>query len=98
MNNTRWVLGLDGSYELHDYSWRDDQIPMRIIKSSDSTYYLDCPEMGYEDGEDTDSRWLLDSSTIEDAKIESEGLYEGWIRERIEHYRFRLKKLYGKTA
>ena len=96
MNNTRWILGWNGNYELHDYSHKIDTVLMEIAEESHGTYHLICPEMEY-DGFDA-NYLLLDSMTIKDAKAEAEGIYEEWLKEQIYHYNHRLSLLFGKTA
>lgn len=96
MNNTRWILGWNGNYELHDYSHKIDTVLMEITEESQGKYYLICPEMEY-DGFDS-NYLLLDSMTIKDAKAEAEGIYEEWLKEQIYHYNHRLNQLFGKTA
>lgn len=96
MNNTRWILGWNGNYELHDYSHKIDTVLMEITEESQGTYYLICPEMEY-DGFN-ESYLLLDSMTIKDAKAEAEGIYEEWLKEQIYHYNHRLNMFFGKTA
>lgn len=96
MNNTRWILGWNGNYELHDYSHKIDTVLMEITEESQGKYYLICPEMEY-DGFDA-NYLLLDSMTIKDAKAEAEGIYEEWLKEQIYHYNHRLNLLFGKTA
>lgn len=96
MNNTRWILGWNGNYELHDYSHKIDTVLMEITEESQGKYYLICPEMEY-DGFDA-NYLLLDSMTIKDAKAEAEGIYEEWLKEQIYHYNHRLNQLFGKTA
>ena len=96
MNNTRWILGWNGNYELHDYSHKIDTVLMVITEESQGKYYLICPEMEY-DGFDA-NYLLLDSMTIKDAKAEAEGIYEEWLKEQIYHYNHRLNLLFGKTA
>lgn len=96
MNNTKWILGWNGNYELHDYSHKIDTVLMEITEESQGTYYLICPEMEY-DGFDA-NYLLLDSMTIKDAKAEAEGIYEEWLKEQLYHYNHRLNQLFGKTA
>ena len=97
MNNTRWILGWNGNYELHDYANKIDTVLMEITEGSEGTYYLICPEMKY-DGSNANSKLLLDSMTLKDAKEEAEGLYEEWLKEQIYHYNNRLSLLFRKTA
>ena len=96
MHNTRWILGWNGNYELHDYSNKIDTVLMEITEESQGKYYLICPEMEY-DGFDA-NYLLLDSMTIKDAKAEAEGIYEEWLKEQIYHYNHRMNQLFGKTA
>lgn len=75
---------------------------MKVIKTADRTFYLECPEMEYDEYEECnrfmDANWLLDSLTIGEAKKEAEELYEAWLREKVFHYQTLLNRMFGKTA